>query len=112
MALYKRLISSLEHCSVNEYLDLLHRDYVFIRHQTGEKVSKDDWAPTVTGMFKAMKDGNLRFSENRCIYENDEILIMHNIGSFPDGTKESILVAHTIKDGKILKTESGATPIK
>jgi hypothetical protein len=34
------------------------------------------------------------------------------MGNFPDGTKEAILVVHFLKDGKIIRTESGATPIK
>jgi hypothetical protein len=31
--------------------------------------------------------------------------------AFPDGTKEAIIGVHTLKDGKIVKTETGATPI-
>jgi hypothetical protein len=31
---------------------------------------------------------------------------------FPDGSKEAVMVVHTLKDGKILKTETGATPIE
>tara|TARA_B100001094_G_C18062155_1_gene735600 strand:+ start:41 stop:379 length:339 start_codon:yes stop_codon:yes gene_type:complete len=112
MSLYKKLVKTLEEKTVDDYLDLLHSDYVFIRHQSGQEVSKQDWTPTVTGMFQAMNEGKLTFSDNRCVYENDEIVVMHNIGNFPDGTKEAILVAHTIKDGKIVKTESGATPVK
>ena len=46
------------------------------------------------------------------LYENDEVLVMHNMGSFPDGSKEAIMAVHTLKDGKIIRTESGATPIK
>ena len=42
-------------------------------------------------MFNAMSEGKLRFEENRCIYENDDILVVHGIGHFPDGTKEAIM---------------------
>ena len=59
-----------------------------------------------------MKEGKLSWSNNRCLYENDDILVYHNIGTFPDGTKESIIVVHTLKDGKIIRTESGATPLE
>ena len=49
--------------------------------------------------------------KNRCIYENDDILVMHGIGHFPDGTKEAIMSVHILSNGKIIKTESGATRI-
>ena len=39
------------------------------------------------------------------------MLVMHSIGHFPDGTKESIMTFHTLSNGKIAKTESGATRI-
>ena len=62
-------------------------------------------------MFDAMKEEKLKFEENRCIYENEDILVMHSIGHFPDGTKEAIMAVHTLSNGKIVKTESGATRI-
>ena len=62
-------------------------------------------------MFDAMREEKLKFEENRCIYENEDILVMHSIGHFPDGTKEVIMAVHTLSNGKIVKTESGATRI-
>ncbi|MDC3063214.1 hypothetical protein OA253_01205 [Alphaproteobacteria bacterium] len=58
-----------------------------------------------------MKEGNLNFEKNRCLYENNDILVIHNVGNFPDNTKEAIIAVHTILNGKIIKTESGATRI-
>ena len=112
MSVYKKMVASLEGGSFLEYIDLLHSNYVFVRHQSGEEVSKEDWTATVAGMFSAMSEGKLTFTDNRCIYENDDILVMHSIGSFPDSSKESIMAVHTLKNGKIIRTESGATPIK
>ena len=111
MSVYENMISSFDNCNIQSYLNLLHKDYVFIRHQSGQKLSKEDWTPTVTGMFNAMKESNLKFEKNRCLYENNEILVMHSIGNFPDGTKEAIMAVHSLLDGKIIKTESGATRI-
>ena len=111
MSVYKNIIRSFDDCSVQSYLSLLHEDYVFIRHQSGQTVSKKEWTPVVTGMFDAMKEKKLKFEENRCIYENEDILVMHSIGHFPDGTKEAIMAVHTLSNGKIVKTESGATRI-
>tara|TARA_Y100001960_G_C14253286_1_gene623944 strand:- start:14 stop:352 length:339 start_codon:yes stop_codon:yes gene_type:complete len=112
MSVYDKLIKTLGNTTPDEYFDLLHPDYIFVRHQSGEQVSKEEWMSTVISMYNAMNEGKLTFTNNRCLYENDDILVMHQIGTFPDGTKESILVVHTLNAGKILKTESGATPLK
>ena len=88
MSVYKKMIKCIEEINLPAYLDLLHKDYVFVRHQIGESVSKKEWEVTVTGMFNAMNEGKLTFTENRCLYENNDILVVHNLGSFPDGSKK------------------------
>jgi len=50
--------------------------------------------------------------EPRCIYENDELLVEHSVMDFPDGTTEAVMAVHTKKDGKIIRTETGATLIQ
>lgn len=67
------MIQSLEDSTPDSYFDLLHPDYIFVRHQSGEEVFKEDWKPNVTGMFNAMKEGNLTWSDNRYLYENLEV---------------------------------------
>ena len=111
MFLYNKIVKAIDDCNLDDYLNLLHDDYVFVRHQSNQKVSKSEWITIVTGMFDAMKKGKLDFKNNRCIYENEDILVIHNIGNFPDNTKEAIMAVHTKLNGKIIKTESGATPI-
>jgi len=54
----------------------------------------------------------LEFSKQRCLYENDEIMVEHSFMKFPDGTSEAVLVVNHIKDGKIIRVETGATPVK
>lgn len=43
---------------------------------------------------------------SRCIYENEDIMVQHEVISFPDGSKETIIGVHTLKDGKITETEA------
>jgi len=112
MSMYKKIEEALNAHTPDQYLELLHPDYEFVRHQSGASLSKDEWRQVVTGMYEAMARGELHFEDIRCIYENDDILVMHHIGRFPDGTKEAILVAHQIENGKIMRTETGATPLK
>ena len=112
MSIYKKIEEALNAPTADRYLELLHSDYEFVRHQSGESLSKEEWRQVVSGMYEAMAKGELDFEDIRCIYENEEILVMHHIGLFPNGTKEAILVAHQIENGKIKRTETGATPLK
>ena len=109
MSLYAKLKAASDARDVTAYLDCLHDDFVFVRHQAGTEVSKAEWIPTVTAM---MDSAALSFENQRCLYENDEIMVEHSFMTFPDGTAEAVLVVNHIKDGKVIRVETGATPIK
>ena len=47
--------------------------------------------------------------ESRCLYESDEAMVTHGVMSFPDGTREAVLAFHQIKDGQVIRMETGAT---
>ena len=47
----------------------------------------------------------------RCIYENEDVLITHSFVTFALGDKEGLLMVHRKKDGLLWRTETGATPI-
>ncbi len=48
----------------------------------------------------------------RCIYENDDILVVHSFATFPSDDKEAVLMVHKKKDGLLWRTETGATAIE
>ena len=60
----------------------------------------------VAGMFDNEK---FVFETSRCVYENSEILVDHSFMSYPDDTREAVMLIAMIKDGKIIKMETGAT---
>ena len=109
MSLYKKIKAAQDAKDVDGYLACLHDDFVFVRHQSGTEVTKTEWTPTVTAM---MESSALGFSNQRCLYENDDIMVEHSLMKFPDGTAEAVLVVNHIRDGKIIRVETGATPIK
>ena len=78
----------------------------FINQVTNSQ--KSEWASMVVGMM-----GNPKFvnDASRCVYENDEILVSHDFMSYPDDTKEAVMLVCMIKDGKIIRMETGATPL-
>ena len=88
---------------VDAYLELLHDDYVFVRHQTGMEMTKAD-QPAMRTM---MASDALKVETNRCIYENDDILVAHQVMSFPDGTREAVMIVHTVVDGKSRARKQG-----
>jgi hypothetical protein len=45
------------------------------------------------------------------LYENDDVMIMHQIMTFPNGSKEALMMVNMLKAGKIVSTETGATPL-
>lgn len=109
MSLYKKIRAAQDNKDIEGYLDCLHEDFVFVRHQSGTEVSKSDWMPTLTAM---MESDALSFNNQRCLYENKEIMVEHSFMKFPDGTSEAVLVVNHLKDGKIIRVETGATPVK
>lgn len=109
MSLYTVLMEALEARDIEKTLDCYHPDYQFVRHQTNTILTLEEWRPMMEGMMASDK---WVMETARCIYENDDILVSHSLMSFPDDTKESVIVVHTKKAGKIVRTETGATPIK
>ena len=85
---------------------LLHDEFIFVRHQTGEEWSKDKF---LDFMMTGVRDKTA--SENRrLIYENDEIIISHSILDGPSG-RHAVMLVRSVKGGKILKAEAGSTPL-
>ena len=109
MSLYEKMKAASDNRDVEAWLDCIHDDFVFVRHQTGAEMSKEEWTPMVTAM---MQSDQLEIKNQRCIYENEEILVTHSMMNFPDGTSEAVMVVNKLKDGKVIRVETGATPIK
>ena len=109
MAVYELLMRSMEERNAEHYIEALHDDYEFVRHQSGTTMDKTKVSEMMRGM---MANSEVVINHPRCIYENDEVLVEHSVMDFPDGTREAVLAVHTIRDGRITRTETGATLLK
>ena len=109
VSLYEKMKAASDNRDVEAWLDCIHDDFVFVRHQSGAEMSKEEWTPMVTAM---MQSDQLEIKNQRCIYENEEILVTHSMMDFPDGTSEAVMVVNKLKDGKVIRVETGATPIE
>ena len=109
MGVYELLMKAIEERDARHYIEALHEDYEFVRHQTGTTMGKSKMSEMMAAM---MANEDVLIKETRCIYENDDILVEHSVMDFPDGTTEAVMAVHTKKDGKIVRTETGATLIQ
>ncbi len=108
MALYGQMEKATENRDAGAYSELLHPDFEFVRHQSGTVMYRDQMVEMLKVM---MANETVVINDSRCIYENDEILVEHSMMDFPDGTREAVMGVHTLKDGLIVRTETGATLI-
>ena len=106
MGVYELLMKTIEERDATHYVEILHDDYEFVRHQTGTTMDKIQMSDMMASM---MANSEVLINEPRCIYEKDEIFVEHSVMSFPDGSREAVMAVHTKKDGLLIRTETGAT---
>ena len=105
--IYEKLIEAWNKADVLTYKSLHHDDWEFKFHSTGNVMRSADMSDQqIEGMMMNNKNENMR-----CIYENDDILVVHSFATFPSGDKEAVLMVHRKKNGLLWRTETGATPI-
>ena len=105
MGLHEKLNKCLSDRDVKSYLDLLHDDFTVVFHKSGNSFNKKEWSSMVTGM---MENDKFVQESSRLVYENDEILVDHSFMSYPDNSREAVMLVAMIKDGKIIKNGNGS----
>ena len=106
MSLIQKLYDAEENKDLEKFNEVLSENYVWIRHSTGERVPRNE----LSKWF--MSEGAPKTERQRIIYENDEIGVAHSFVTFKYGSKQAVLVVYIINDGKIIRSETGATNIK
>ena len=107
MSLHKKLMHICNDRDLSSYLDMLHDEFTVVFHKSGNSFSKEEWSSMVAGMFENEK---FVFESSRCVYENSEIMVDNSFVSYPDGTREAVMLVAKLKDGKKVRMETGATP--
>ena len=108
MSLYDKIAGAMRNRKIEELTEQLHDDFRFISHKDGNRMDRQTFTEMV-GNF--MSSDALEIHSQRCVYENDDIIVSHTLMDFPDGTREAVMTVHKLKDGKIIETETGATPV-
>jgi ketosteroid isomerase-like protein len=107
--LYARMTQAAEDRDADAWGALLHDDFEFVRHQSGTSMNK---AETLAMMRQFLASDTMQEHSRRCLYESDDFLVVHSVMDFPDGTHEAVLAAYTKQDGLLIRSETGATPLK
>ena len=109
MNIFKGIKKAHEDQDMEALLSLYHEDCEFIRHKNGTSGTKAEFMERISRFWLAPS-----FDERmqRCIYENDDILVEHSVMRFPDGTRESLISVKMIENGQIIRVETGATPMR
>ena len=109
MMLFDKLAKSWNEQDVQTYRSCFHKDWQFTFHSSGKIITRADDSPEEE-MKEFMK--NMKRENPRCLYENDDILVVHDFITFASGDREAVMMVHLKKDGLLWRTESGATPMK
>ena len=103
MSVIEKLWDAEENKDLDKFNEVMSEDFVWVKHSTGEQIGRDVLATWF------MSEDAPKSDKNRIIYENDEIGVAHSFVTFTDGSKQAVLVVYNIKDGKIIRSETGAT---
>ena len=104
MSILAKLNSALEQKDEASLKEILHDDYKFTMHASGNVLSKDD-------VIKWAMSDDINREKVRIIYENDEIGVEHSFVTFKDGNTQAVMGVLKYQDGKIISFETGATNI-
>ena len=98
---YSAALKDKDEATMNE---LLHDDFKFTMHKSGNVLTKGD-------VIKWAMSGDINQDKVRIVYENNEIGIHHSLVTFDDGNVEAVMAVYKYNDGKIISLETGATPM-
>ena len=82
--------------------EIIHDDFKFLLHSSGKTLGKKE-------VIEWLKTGDVKRSNVRILFENDEVGFEHSFVTFNDGNKEAVMSFVKFKDGKIIHQETGAT---
>ena len=108
MSIYAKIQAANDARDADAWAKCYHEDFQFVRHQSGTTMDLNQTKEMVKMMYAS--DAVVIHSQ-RCIYENEDIIVAHQVMDFPDSTREAVMVVHTLENGLIVRTETGATQL-
>ena len=107
MTLYEKYAKALDAKSIDMLAALCHPNFEMVMHSSGSVASKNEYLERLGPLIQKFTP-----EKRRCLYENEDVMIIHFIMPFPNGTKDAVLYYVQKEDGLMRKIETGSTPIK
>ena len=108
MSFFERWEAAMGNKDLDALIELMHPEWSMVMHSSGKVMDREGYKQTVG---QVILGGKLARNDIRCIYENDDIMVEHAKVTFPNGSTDAVLVAMTLKDGRVIRTETGSTPL-
>ena len=105
--LYEKFKQAWERNDAEAEFELYHDDWEFKFHSSGRIVRRGDNTDEQT----LERWDKFKVENDRCLYENEDILVTHSIVHFPNGSTDAVMMVHMKKDGLLWRTETGSTPM-
>ena len=104
MSILKKFNKALADRDANLANEIIHDDFKFLLHSSGKTLGKKE-------VIEWLKTGDVKRSNVRILFENDEVGFGHAFVSYKDGNKEAVMTYYKYKDGKVVYMETGATKL-
>ena len=105
--LYDRMTKAKADRDIRALNSCYHDDWEFKFHSSGRIVRRGDNTDEQT----LERWDTFKVENDRCLYENEDILVTHSIVYFPNGSTDAVMMVHMKKDGLLWRTETGSTPL-
>ena len=92
---------------IEAFTFIIDPEIEIIMHSTGGVIDPDLWLERITAVV--LSDA---YAENiRCLYENDDIMVVHQITNSANGTRDAVMYVFTKTNDMLTRLETGATPL-
>ena len=82
---YEKFVEAWKNKDIKAYLDCYHEDWQITFHSTGRIMRLEELSDQIGNW---MVTG--RFEKHRFLYENEDIIVTHNIATLANGSREAI----------------------
>jgi len=108
MQIYPEMEAAMRSDDVDRYVALMDENFRHVRHKSGDAL---DRAQMGALLRRVWGHGNRTIEDLRCVYENDDILVVFTRLAFASGSREGAMIVNLKRDGKIVRIESGVSDL-
>ena len=101
---YEKFVETWINKDIEAYLECYHEDWQITFHSKGRIMRLEELSDQIGNWMVTGK-----FEKHRCLYENEDILVAHNIATFENTSREAIYNL-TLKKWATLARRNGCNP--